>query len=367
MRLVERRLVPYRLPLARPYTWARGTQTERIGLLVALGSDAGVVGWGEIAPPPDEAPDPQGMHDAVQRILDAVEPCGVEAFVDAVDRARPGPRVRCALVTAALDAAARAGGWPLAVELGRRAGAPDAHTEVPVNALVGSVGPREAVAQAVAAVRDGFGTIKVKSDGNVRRDADRLAAVRQAVGDDVALRLDPNGSWAAADALGHLIALAGLDLEYVEQPVADVAVDALARLRERSPIPLAWDESVTSVAKADRLAADGAADVLVLKPQRLGGPDRVVAAAQAARRHGIDSVVTNSLETAVGRAAALHAALLLTDPVRACGLATETYLAKDVDMDAARSEGGRMRRAEAAGLGVDPEMAAGATRPLGGP
>lgn len=367
MKLTARRLVPYRLPLARPYVWARGTQRERSGLLVRLTTDDGVAGWGEVAPPPDAAPDPQGLHDAVQRVLDAIPPCEPDEFLERLDEARPGPRVRCGLATAALDAAARLHDVSLATELARRAGSRQVAQDVPVNALIGAVAPRDAVAQAVTAVRDGFPCIKVKSDGDVRGDAKRLTAIRDAVGPAIALRLDPNASWPAHEARNDADALARLDLEYVEQPIADAPIETLASFRRRSAVPVAWDESVTSVAKAERLARDEAADVLVLKPQRLGGPDRVVEAAAAAARHGVPCVVTNSLETAVGRAAALHAALLLPEPVRACGLATETYLAKDVESHAARSMRGRMRCPEGAGLGFDPQVTEGADRPIGGP
>ena len=59
-------------------------------------------------------------------------------------------------------------------------------------------------------------------------DAGRVAAVRAAVGPDVAIRVDANGAWATPEeALANLRALAPAGLEYAEEPVHGVA--ALAR------------------------------------------------------------------------------------------------------------------------------------------
>ena len=98
---------------------------------------------------------------------------------------------------------------------GRRTGRPVAHllaagaaSHVAVNATLGAEDRATAAAQAAAAASAGFGCVKVKV--GIGDDAGRVAAVRAAIGPDVAIRVDANGAWGDADeALANLRALAG--------------------------------------------------------------------------------------------------------------------------------------------------------------
>ncbi len=120
-------------------------------------------------------------------------------------------------------------------------------------------------------------------------------------------------------------------------------------MRRESPIPIALDHAVHGLEAARAIAEAGAADVLVLKPQRLGGPDRLLEVAEFAAKSGLRCTLTNSLETAVGLHLALHCAALL--PASAAGLGTARYLARDVAPPPA-IVAGHMAVPRAPGLGV---------------
>src|SRR6185312_13810794 len=86
------------------------------------------------------------------------------------------------------------------------------------------------------------------------------------------VRIDANGGWNVDEAEHAIHALAEFDLEYVEQPCA--SVDELVELRRRVKymgIPIAADESVRKAADPLAVARAGAADLLVIKVQPLGG------------------------------------------------------------------------------------------------
>jgi O-succinylbenzoate synthase len=205
-----------------------------------------------------------------------------------------------------------------AEEAARRGFPPPVRDAVPVNALVD--GPF-----AVAAVR-AFPAVKVKV-----RDASGLslvAAVRDAVGPDVAVRVDVNGAWDVDTAVTMIGRLARYDLEYVEQPVT--ALDDLARVRRRVDVPVAADECIRTRDDAARLRALDAADVIVLKQQPLGG---VRAALEIAATAGVPAVVSSMMETSVGIAAGLALAAALPELPYACGLATLSALPGDVTGD----------------------------------
>jgi O-succinylbenzoate synthase len=202
-----------------------------------------------------------------------------------------------------------------AVEAATTGSPPAVRDHVPVNALVD--GPFS-----VQELRT-YPAVKVKV-----RDAAGLAlvaAVRDAVGPDVGVRVDANGAWDVDTAVTMITRLARHDLEYVEQPVA--TLDDLARVRRRVAVPVAADECVRTLDDARRLKVLGAADVIVLKQQPLGGARAALDVADAA---GVPAVVSSMMETSVGIAAGVALAAALPELPYACGLATLDGIAGDV-------------------------------------
>lgn len=212
---------------------------------------------------------------------------------------------------------------------------------VPVNALVdGSGFDPEALRR--------FPAVKVKA--RTPADIDVVAAVRDAIGPGVSLRIDANGAWDVDTAIDLIARLARYDIELVEQPVA--AIEDLARVRRAVSVPIAADECVRSLDDARRLRALGAADVVVLKQQPLGGVRAALAIADVAR---VPAIVSSMMETSVGIAAGLALAAALPELHFACGLATVSFLPGDVVVDPPRPVDGMMRVQAAA---PDPSLLA---------
>jgi O-succinylbenzoate synthase len=219
--------------------------------------------------------------------------------------------------------------WLRAAEEAADTGWPDpVRTEVPVNVTVPAVGPE--TAHRIVLAGRGCRTAKVKvaePDQGLAEDEARVEAVRDALGPSGAVRVDANGAWDVDTAVAAIRRLdrAASGLEYVEQPVADVA--GLARVRRRVDVRIAADESIRRAADPYLVRDLEAADIAVLKVQPLGG---VRACLRIAEDIGMPVVVSSALETSVGIAAgvALAAALPVLD--HACGLATVSLLADDV-------------------------------------
>jgi L-alanine-DL-glutamate epimerase-like enolase superfamily enzyme len=238
----------------------------------------------------------------------------------------PGRAFRAALDAARLDLAAELDPAP-----------------VPVNGTIAFAAPREGAEAALQAIEAGFTTLKLKA-GAERETEDlvaRVRAIRRAVGPEVRLRLDVNGAWDLPTAEERLEAVARFDLEYVEQPLAADDTAGAAELRTRVRVPLAADEAAYSAHAARRILAESAADVLVVKPARVGGPVAVAEIAAAAAGAGVPVVVSTLFETGIGIAAARACATGLPRGL-AHGLATAGLLEHDLLAEPLAVESGTM-------------------------
>ncbi|NHX36177.1 MULTISPECIES: mandelate racemase/muconate lactonizing enzyme family protein [Halolamina] len=322
----ERR--PFTLDLSRPLSTADGTIEQRRGVLVGVerSADGGSVrGVGEATPLPGWTE----SYDACRGVLE--DPPEAWEHVDDTVGAEPPstPAARHGYRLAVLDAAARASRRSLAALLAERGGFSTPSESVAVNATVGDADAEETVAAAREAVDAGFDCLKLKLGArSLDPDLDRVRAVADAV--DATIRVDANGAWDRESAAAAVDALAAIGIEYVEQPVPPEEVSALAALRGRG-VDIAADESIRAYG-VDAVLDAGAADVAVLKPMALGGPGAAIDAARRLVDAGVDPVVTTTIDGAVARAAAVHAAAAVPGD-RACGLATGKMLASDLGTD----------------------------------
>ncbi len=301
-------------PLRAPFVAGHGTVTDRELILVAVGTADGTVGYGEAAPLPSY----DGVSiDDVLAALDACRPVLAD-YRDAAPiadvLARCGevtvlPQALAAIDLALWDLAGRRTREPVWRLLGAGSPAP-----VAVNHTIAAADRSGAAEEAAQARVDGYGTVKVKVA--IGDDAGRLAAVRAFAGPHMAIRIDANGAWSAAEALATLEALEPVGIELCEEPVA--GLDAIRMLRPITDIPLALDESAED---PEALTGPPAADLICLKMARCGGISGTIQTAERARAAGYGVYLASTLDGPLGIAAALHAATVIR-PERACGLAT---------------------------------------------
>ena len=198
-----------------------------------------------------------------------------------------------------------------------------------VNATVPAVAAAD-VASILARFPD-CRTAKVKvaeAGGLLADDVARVRAVREVLGPEGRIRIDANGAWNVDEAEHAIHAVAEFDLEYAEQPCA--SVDELAELRTRVKymgIPIAADESVRKASDPLAVARAGAADLLVIKAQPLGGIQRALDIVAEA---GLPAVVSSALDTAIGLSQGAMLAASLPDLEFDCGLGTGALFVEDV-------------------------------------
>ena len=172
--------------------------------------------------------------------------------------------------------------------------------EVKLNATLPAVNG-EQIAH-VLAMFPGLDTVKIKvaeKGQTIEQDLDRITTVR-ILKPEAKLRLDANGGYSVEQALR--VAEEVGELDYFEQPCATIGELAELRARLHGATRIAADESVRKVEDPMAVVYAGAADVLVLKAQPLGGVTRALSIAEEC---GLPVTVSSALETPIG----IHAGL----------------------------------------------------------
>ncbi|MBU3734259.1 MAG: O-succinylbenzoate synthase [Candidatus Planktophila sp.] len=198
---------------------------------------------------------------------------------------------------------------------------------IAVNGTIPATNDQKVIDDLVASY-PGVTTYKVKVGDNLSEDIVRLARIRS-LGRNINIRIDVNGLWSVEQALTNLYAFyenVG-PFEYVEQPCA--TLDELRELKSKIRIPLkiTVDEVIRKSLDPFALDLQGAADIVMLKVQPLGGIKRARAIAE---HHKLPVVVSSALDSAVGINYGLTLAASFQDLNFDCGLATGSLLAKDV-------------------------------------
>jgi O-succinylbenzoate synthase len=155
-------------------------------------------------------------------------------------------------------------------------------------------------------------------------DAERLAAVRAALGRNGAVRCLVPEAWDADTAAARIPRLdtAAGGLEFVQQPCASAG--ELATVRRQVDVPIAADVSDLG---SNGLALSEVADILVLDAASLGGVRRAL---RFAEKCELPVVVSGAGQTSMGLASGLALAGALPELPFASGLRTAATLAGDI-------------------------------------
>ena len=321
----------FRLPLTGRLVLRDATLTDREGLLLRLSGEDGLSGWGEVSPLPGFSPETLPEAAVGLRSLAASlvgrnvtgEWMGADGdLARLLDGMEIVPSVRFGLELAAwnLYGASTGASLPALISPGHR-------PTVPVNGLL--AGSPDEVLEGARRMRDaGYVAVKLKVGGQpVSEDVALVRAVAEALGGDVALRLDANRAWSLDEALGFARGIEGQEIEYLEEPLADPA--GLEEFALKGGVKVALDESLVGM-EPESLAEHPYAGAVVLKPSLLGGLSRTLRLAERAVGLGMRPVVSSAYETGVGTAALVALAAGIGTGEIPAGLDTYRRLAGDV-------------------------------------
>lgn len=299
-RIVEVAVAPLLRPLHTPFVTALRTTTRVESLIVRLTGEDGGCGYGEA---------PQVWRVTGESIAGA-SACVLGPLADALLGVELNPTsvgtlhlrleesvagnggARAACEVAAIDIVARSANLSTSQLLGSEA--TSVRTDLTVSAT--SSDPMQA---------SHFQHLKVKV-GLEPDDVNRLIRIHRAATSPVRFRIDANQMWDSASALASVATWydAGLDIEFIEQPLPRWDIDGHAALRESLPVPLMLDESVFDRHDLARIIDAGATDLINIKLAKCGGAFAGLELARLAHEANLDVMVGSMLESEIGVAAA---------------------------------------------------------------
>jgi muconate cycloisomerase len=345
------------VPLKVPVRGVHGTVTTQRSVVVRVATADGVEGWGNVDPVGGYSTmSADDVTSAVRRLTTAL--LGADALnarraLIAMDAVLEGKlEAKAAVEMALLDLAGRVLGVPVTTLLGG-----SVRDEVHFNAWIGTVPPDQAAREATEWVARGFRSAKIKLDGTAEEGLARVAAVRAAVGDHLALRVDFNESLALAEAVPFIRRLEPYALTLVEQPISRDQIPGLAEIRRAIGIPLMADESVTDPASLIDIIRRGAADLVKVKVMKQGGFLRTRAMIECAAAAGLRVVVGHGFGLTPSTLAEAALAAVSEAVIDGCEAVGPLKMAGDVVAEPVSLASGTLRLGATPGLGatIDPD------------
>ena len=300
-----------RVPLVRPFRISLGVITHAVSCLVEIETDEGITGYGEGSPGPlitgENLEGTVATIQALKEKLIGMDPRDIEAVYTVMNRtvAYAGT-AKAAIDIACHDILGKSCNLPLYRLLGGLS------SEVETDMTVGLDEPQVMAERAKAHVEAGFNVIKTKVGTDIESDLARVRAIREAVGDDVKIRLDANQGWHAKEAVKLLDRLNEYDIELVEQPVPRYDFEGLKYVTKYSSVPVMADESCWDSKDALKLVSERAVDFINIKLMKCGGlyeAKKIVNIAEAAGVEVMLGCMAEESGIAINAAAALGAAL----------------------------------------------------------
>ena len=297
-------------PLKKPFKTALRQTSISESLIVKIFTDDGLVGFGSAPPTAVITGDTLGSIKSA--IVDFISPAilgmDIEEFEPIMKRLHSSiyrnTSAKAAMDMALYDLFGKHFKIPLYKLFG------GARKEIISDITVSVNSPAEMAEDAIQYVKSGYSTLKTKVGLDSQLDIIRVKRIREAVGNDIKLRLDANQGWIAKDAIRTIRKLEdmGMNIELVEQPVKAYDIEGLKYVTDNVGTPIMADESLFSPEDAFKILKLRAADILNIKLMKCGGLHNALKINAMAESCGVECMLGSMIESKIGITAAAHLA-----------------------------------------------------------
>ncbi len=356
MKITRVEAFPIRAPRSHRFAAANAVLTHSDFALVAIETDAGITGYGEISSAlahyrlgPSHAYD---VNAYLAPALVGEDPLTIPALIDRMDRVLTGGRQAKSGIDMALwDIAGNVAGLPIYRLLGGKA-----RPAVPLNWTMGFMEPDETAAEAAHYVkthRVRSVRLKIGRPGDI--DTRACAATRTRLGPTIPIRVDANEYYRSSkQAIAAIRRIEPYDIQMVEQPLAAHDFAGHAEVRAAVGTPVILDESIQSPRDAITAIQMRAADAFNVYVSESGGllrAQQIIAIGEAA---GVPCLIGTMGELQIASAAAAHLGVACANIPFTCDLVGPLRYDESIIREPLRLEDGLFYPPENPGLGITP-------------
>jgi L-alanine-DL-glutamate epimerase-like enolase superfamily enzyme len=338
------------------YKWSGGKSvTVFDSTVVAVETDAGLVGYGEVCPlgpaylPAYAAGVRAGLKELAPKLL-GEDPTQLARLNRIMDAALKGhPYVKSAVDVACWDILGQKAGLPVCVLLGGRYG-----NDFHLYRAISQESPEQMAAKVAGYRAEGYHRFQLKVGGDPDTDIERIRAVSRVLEPGDRLVADANTGWLPHEAARVVRAVRDIDV-YIEQPC--LTYEECLAIRQRTDHPFVLDEVIDGVDVLVRGHADKAMDVVNLKISKLGGLTKTRQARDLCVSLGIAMTLEDSWGGDIVTAAIAH--LAHSTPTEFLFSSTDfnSYVTRTIADGAPHRKNGRLAASTEPGLGVKPRLA----------
>jgi o-succinylbenzoate synthase len=360
MKITSFKLIPVEIPMTEPFAIAGGLSKAARNVVLIIDTDEGLQGYGEAAPSSAFSTETlESVYWCLRRHLAPVligeDPLDISRIMEKVNENIHGNYFAKAAIDLALhDVSSKSLKVPLYALLGGR----QREAIAAGVGLVGIADVDETVKRAVKWSENGFKIVKLKIGVNPAKDIERISKVRDALGNDVQIRIDANQAYNVDSAMRIIRKISKWEtISHFEQPVSASNIEGMAEIARKSEIPIVADESLETLEDAFRVLRKKAANILNLKIMRVGGIYQAKKIAFMAEAAGVPCFEGSMNELGIGLAAKLHFAIS-TGGIQMDSEIGPTNMRwkDDIVTSNPRYTEGRFFLSQAEGLGVELDM-----------
>jgi len=358
LKIVDVKTQMVSLPLISPYRIAPGTCRYATSVLVKIITDEGAEGVGETAVTvPERGGETQesikiSLEKYIVPQIIGMDPRDIGLVIKKIEDFHWGKTgflcAKAGIDNALYDLVGKYYGLPVYQLLG------GAHRKsFSLTRSLGVRTPEEMAEEAVQLKSLGYKMLTIKAGFDPQQDIERVAAVRDAVGQDFPLEVDVNGGYTIDVAIPTLRKMVKYGIENVEQPVPWWDLEGMAEVRRLVEISVTADESAWTPYDVIEIIRKRAADRICIKPIKSGGLYCSSRIADVAEAGGLRCVMGSKHPLGPGTAAILHfaAAKSCVDEVLGYGSPLERFT-DDIAVNPVQIVDGIVTISDAPGLGV---------------
>ncbi len=306
MKITDVKIEKFYIELTEPLKVAFAEVACAESLIIKIETDEGYEGYGEAAPfAPVTGETPEGCLAVLKMFrqgLIGMNPLDIEKIHVMMDSlVHANGSAKCAVDIALHDIKGKVMHQPLYRVLG-------GYQNIVQNDITIGINTPEKMAETASHyVKDlGYRILKIKVGINPEEDLRALKLIRQAVGEDIRLRVDANQGYDISRAMYALEGFKTCGVEAVEQCLPDWDLEGAAYLRQKvSGIQLMLDESIHTTKDAAKACRLNAADIFNIKLMKCGGLYRGAQISTLAENFGVTCMVGCMLETKIAITAGL--------------------------------------------------------------